>query len=128
MIFASTILLRIFEADELKGHYVCGKVISKCVKHKKPLLDKRALYIKWLVESHFDALSKEDLWQLCRRSINKTILNIERKGFSKDSIKIELPESQFVRVENVDDDDELEGINTNKLETAPDRIRSSYLI
>jgi hypothetical protein len=82
MVFATKVLYSLFSTDEIRGHYICGRMISKNIKNKKPLLDKRVLYIKWLVENNFDsATNKEDLWQHCRRAINKSILNNERRGF-----------------------------------------------
>jgi hypothetical protein len=82
MVFATKLLSILFTNDQIKGHYVCGKVLSKNAKNKQPLLDKRVLYIKWLVENNFDVqANKAELWQQCRRAINKSILNNERRGF-----------------------------------------------
>ena len=85
MVFATKILYKIFDLSELIGHNVSGKTFNKFIKHKKALDEKRINYIKWLVENHFDAQNKEDLWKSCRTAINKSIRNNELKGLSSGS-------------------------------------------
>lgn len=79
MVFATKILLRIFELSELYGHNVSGKTFSKNIRTKKPLDEKRIRYIRWLVEYYFKGSDLENQWKLCRTAINKTILINEKK-------------------------------------------------
>ena len=80
MVFATKILYKIFRLDELLGHNVSGKTFNKFIKNKKALDEKRINYIRWLVENHFEASNKEELWKSCRTAINKSIRNNEIKG------------------------------------------------
>ena len=80
MVFTTRMLYRVFRLDELLGHNVSGKTFNKFIKNKKALDETRVNYIRWLVESHFEAESKEDLWKACRTAINKSIRNNEIKA------------------------------------------------
>ena len=82
MVFATKILYKIFDISELVGHNVSGKTFNKHIKNKKALDEKRINYIKWLVENQFESNNKEELWKSCRTAINKSIRNIEIKGFA----------------------------------------------
>lgn len=79
MVFATKILLRIFDMSELYGHNVSGKTFSKSIRTKKPLDEKRIKYIRWLVEYYFKGQDLENQWKLCRTAINKIILINEKK-------------------------------------------------
>ncbi len=87
MVFASKVLLKIFNSDELYGHNVTGKTFCKNFRHKKALDEKRVSYIRWLVENYFEAQDKEAQWKMCRTSINKAILISEKKA-AKQSLVI----------------------------------------
>lgn len=79
MVFATKILYKIFKLDELIGHNVSGKTFNKYIKNKKALDEKRINYIRFLVEKHFEAQNREELWKSCRTAINKSIRNNEIK-------------------------------------------------
>jgi hypothetical protein len=79
MVFATKILYKIFELNELIGHNVSGKTFNKYIKNKKALDEKRVNYIRYLVEKHFDNSNREELWKSCRTAINKSIRNNEIK-------------------------------------------------
>ena len=80
MVFATKILLKIFDVKELYGHNVSGKTFSKSIQNKKALDQTRINYIKWLVENNFETSNKECLWKMCRTAINKVILIHEKKA------------------------------------------------
>jgi hypothetical protein len=63
MVFATKILIKIFDSDELIGHNVSGKTFSKIVKEKKPLDEKRIGYIRWLIENNYEPNNRDDLWR-----------------------------------------------------------------
>jgi transposase len=80
MVFATKILYKIFDMNELIGHNVSGKTFNKHIKNKKALDERRIMYIRWLVESNFETNNKEELWKSCRTAINKSIRNNELKA------------------------------------------------
>ena len=82
MVFATKILYKIFDINELLGHNVSGKTFNRYIKNKKALDEKRILYIKWIVETYYETDNKEEQWKACRTAINKSIRNNEIKGFS----------------------------------------------
>ena len=79
MIFATKILTKIFEINELYGHNLSGKVLNKHLKPKKALDESRVLYIRYLVEKYFVVDDKEELWKSCRKAIGRVLRNIEKK-------------------------------------------------
>ena len=83
MVFATKILMRIFNVNEMYGHNVSGKTYSKNIKNKKALDEKRIKYIRWLVENHYETQNRESQWKLCRTAINKIILINEKKSTKK---------------------------------------------
>ena len=85
MVFATKMLYKIFELNELLGHNCSGKTFNKYVRNKKALDEKRVNYIKWLVDNYFESNSKEEIWKACRTAINKSIRNNELKGGVVDS-------------------------------------------
>lgn len=80
MVFATKILYKIFQLNELLGHNISGKTFNKFIKNKKALDQKRVYYIKWLVDTYYESNSKAELWKSCRNAINKSIRNNEIKG------------------------------------------------
>ena len=83
MVFATKILMRIFNVNEMYGHNVSGKTYSKNIKNKKALDEKRIKYIRWLIENHYETQNRESQWKLCRTAINKIILINEKKSTKK---------------------------------------------
>ena len=79
MVFATKVLYKIFDLNELIGHNVSGKTFNKYIKNKKALDEKRINYIRWLVENNFESNNREELWKSCRTAINKSIRNNEIK-------------------------------------------------
>lgn len=86
MVFATKVLMRIFDLNELYGHNVSGRTFSRNVKSKKALDEKRIKYIRWLVENHFETRDKENQWKLCRTAINKIILISEKKAIKNNQL------------------------------------------
>lgn len=80
MVFATKILYKIFQLNELLGHNISGKTFNKYIKNKKALDQKRVYYIKWLVDTYYESNSKAEVWKSCRTAINKSIRNNEIKG------------------------------------------------
>lgn len=83
MIFATKILLKIFDVSELWGHNLSGKTYSQnksVSKTKKALDETRILYIRYLVEKHFEADDKEELWKSCRKAISRVLRNLDKKS------------------------------------------------
>jgi transposase len=80
MVFATKILYKIFDMNELIGHNVSGKTFNKHIKNKKALDERRIMYIRWLIENNFETNNKEELWKSCRTAINKSIRNNELKA------------------------------------------------
>ena len=80
MVFATRILYKVFQINELLGHNISGKTFNKFIKNKKALDQKRIYYIKWLVDTYYESSNKEELWKSCRTAINKSIRNHEIKG------------------------------------------------
>lgn len=82
MVFATKILYKIFDLNELIGHNVSGKTFNKYIKHKNKLDEKRITYIKWMIQTHYDTQNREEQWKACRTAINKSIRNNELKSLN----------------------------------------------
>ena len=81
MIFATKILLKIFDVSELWGHNLSGKTYSHSKSNSKKALDEtRILYIRYLVEKNFEADDKEELWKSCRKAISRVLRNLDKKS------------------------------------------------
>lgn len=102
MVFATKVLYKIFNLDELLGHNVSGKTFNRYIKNKKALDEKRIMYIRWLVEKNYDTELKEEQWKACRTAINKSIRNNELKGMSETQ-QFQLQESQLLKTVNNED-------------------------
>jgi transposase len=108
MVFATKILFKIFNPEELIGRNVTGKTFSKIVKEKKPLDEERIGYIRWLIENNFESNNKDDLWRSCRTAINKCIrfneLRCMKKVIKKeidDDIKINNDSNSNQKMESI---------------------------
>lgn len=83
MSFATKILFKIYSLNELHGHNVSGKTFHRHILNKKPLEEKRLMYIRYLVEKHFkneydnDENKFDALWKSCCNAINKMIRRSE---------------------------------------------------
>jgi len=82
MVFATKILYKIFNLNELIGHNVSGKTFNKYIKHKNKLDEKRITYIKWMIQTHYDTQNRDEQWKACRTAINKSIRNNELKSLN----------------------------------------------
>ena len=124
MVFATKILLKIFNSDELIGHNVSGKTFSKILKDKKPLDEKRIGYIRWLIENNFESNNKDDLWRSCRTAINKCIRFNESKC-TKNKVQKEFDDEN--NNENDDISKKKADTNANSVpETIEKQIDTSY--
>ncbi len=117
MIFATRILLKIFDPKELGNQSLQVTRLKQTPKRRNPLDERRIIYIKYLVEKYFNCEDKEFVWKSCRKAINRILRNIEKKtnpfGSKNKADSVIIPP---VCHQNTHD-------NESYLNTRPDQVR-----